>query len=116
MPNICTSWVNIEGNEDNVAEFVKLVGKDFDFNKIIPTKNTSSEEAIEKWDCSSIAFEPTFDYEEGDWTASWSFWTKWNPPTFIYEKLCELFPDILIVWRYEERGMGLYGYLNSEEG
>ena len=113
MANICTNWVEIQGDEEQVKQFVALVGEQFDFNKVIPTDGDSRGEAIDKWNCSSIAFDTQFDGEDGGW-ANWSFWTKWNPPTLIYEKLCELFPDVYIVWRYEEPGCGLYGYLNTE--
>ena len=80
---------------------------------MIPTNNYSSHEAEEKWGCNSIAFESDYDYNEIDDEAEWHFWTKWRPPTLIYEKLKELFPDVFIYWRYEESGMNLYGYLNN---
>ena len=113
MANMCTNWVEISGSEEAVKKFVALVGEDFDFNKVIPTDGDSRDEAREKWNCTSIAFAVQFDGDDEQW-ANWSFWTKWNPPTLIYEKLCELFPDVYIVWRYEEPGCGLYGYLNTE--
>lgn len=111
---MCGNWVEVRGDEKQVKELFALVGKDFDFNKVIPTDTDSRDEAREKWNCSSIAFDVDY-YEQGESEHEWYFWTKWNPPTLIYEKLCEMFPDVFIYWRYEESGCGLYGYLNAEE-
>ena len=116
MANICSNWVEIQGDKEQVKQMVELVGEKFDFNKVIPVEDDLRSEASEKWNCNSVAFDTQYDGSlEGDcpW-ANWSFWTRWNPPTLIYEKLCELFPDVYIVWRYEEPGCGLYGYLNTE--
>lgn len=116
MANCCGNWVEINGNPEQVKKFIELVGEEFDFQKVIPIGESSSE-ANEKWNCSSIAFDTQYEGEiKGDYpNANWYFWTKWNAPTLIYEKLCEMFPDIFIYWRYEEPGMGLYGFLNGED-
>ena len=114
MANICSNWITVTGESEQVQALYNLVGDEFDFNKVIPTENDSSLEAREKWGCSSIAFDTECDPISRD-EIEWYFWTKWCPPVPIYQKLCELFPDVFIVWRYEEPGCGLYGYLNSEE-
>ena len=111
MANICNNWVEVSGDKEQVKQFIELVGKEFDFEKVIPTDSEKGNESSEKWGCKSIAFDATFD-EDGD-RAEWQFWTKWCAPALIYEKLCELFPDIFIYWRYEEPGCDLYGYLNN---
>lgn len=112
MANICTNWVEVKGNEKQVKALFDLVGENFDFEKVIPTKSDSSSEAREKWGCSSIAFD-VGHYNQSEFAHKWEFWTKWCPPVYIYEKLCELFPDVSIYWRYEEPGVGFYGYLNN---
>jgi len=112
MANICNNWVEIQGDEKQVKEFIVLVGESFDFQKIVPTGETK-DEAIEAWGCGSIAFDTDFE-SDGD-EANWCFWTKWNPPYKLYSILVKKFPDISIYWRYEEAGNGLYGYLNEEE-
>lgn len=115
MANVCENWVKVMGNAEDTKSFCDLVGKEFDFNKIIPLEDSkSSKEARDKWGCGSIAFEPVFE-EEDDGTIKWEFWTKWNPPFRLYEELCEKFPNVYIYWRYEEPGCGLYGYLNDQE-
>lgn len=43
------------------------------------------------------------------------FNTAWGPPTGIYIALTEKFPDIDITWFYDEPGMELAGYLNTDE-
>ena len=116
MANICNNWVEITGDEDKVLEFVNFVSlnKDnhFDFNKVIPLEE--GERGGEKWGCNSIAFDVQFiGYEDGDTFCEIYFWTKWNPPKPIYEKLVDLFPDVHISWRFEERGSDLYGYFNG---
>ena len=114
MANCCNNWVEVSGDKEQVDKFVKLVGKEFDFNKVIPIDSNSKDEADKKWGCTSIAFDTEFEFN-GDDSANWFFWTKWNPPTFVYQKLCELFPDVFIYWRYEEPGCDLYGYLNTDD-
>jgi len=114
MANCCENWVRISGEEEQVKEFLELVGKEFDFNKVIPTKTDSSGEAREKWGCSSIAFDVEYNKQDED-EHEWSFWTKWCPPSFVYEALRDRFPDVYIYWRYEEPGMEIYGYLQNED-
>jgi len=46
-----------------------------------------------------------------DCDVDFSFMTPWSPPTGIYNKLVELFPNISISWLYNEPGMELAGYL-----
>ena len=55
MANICSNWVEISGDEKQVKELVKLVGINFDFNKVIPLDENSENEAFQKWGCTSIA-------------------------------------------------------------
>jgi len=114
MANICNNWVEVSGDETQVKALFALVGKEFDFEKIIPTDSKMSGEAREKWGCSSIAFDTVY-HEQCENYHEWSFWTKWCPPIHIYKKLIEQFPDVFIYWRYEEPGCGLYGYLNEEK-
>ena len=112
MANICTNFVRVSGDAQDIKKFVGLVGKEFDFNKIIPIEDDSM--AREKWGCSSIAFDAEFG-SEIDEEANWEFWTKWNPSTEIYKALMEKFPDVVIYWRYEEPGNSLYGFLQNED-
>ena len=114
MAHICNNWVEISGDEGQVKQFVELVGKEFDFNKVIPLDTELKNEASEKWGCNSVAFDPEFE-DLGNGYANWYFGTKWNPPRHIYQVLREKFPNVFISWRYEEPGMGLYGYLQNEE-
>jgi hypothetical protein len=115
MANICSNWVEIRGEEKDIKAFIELVGKKFDFNQVIPTETDSRTEAIEKWGCSSIAFDAILDDTDEESFANWSFWTNWNAPTAIYNALVERFPDLHIYWRYEEPGNCLYGFLQNEE-
>jgi len=111
MANICSNWIEIQGDESDIKKFFELVGKEFDCNKVIPCED---KDIRDKWG-SSPAFDSDCDYEDGECWANWYFWTKWNPPALIYKKLVELFPYVSIVWRYEEPGNGLFGYLNDSE-
>ena len=113
MANICSNWIEINGEEKEVKRFKEFVGKEFDFNKIIPLKSDSSGEAQKKWGCKSIAFDVICEEEDEDYCI-WEFWTKWNPPTLIYKKLIEIFPDIHLVWKYDEQCCNLSGYLNTD--
>jgi len=118
MANVCMNYVEVsamgDDAEEQVKELVALVGKKFDFNKIIPLEfKDSAEESRKYWGCSSISFDTKYG-KIGDWNHEWIFWTKWCPPTFIYEKLKEMFPDVYIYWRYEEPSMNIYGFLQNE--
>lgn len=115
MANCCGNWVEVSGEKKDLKKFLKLVGKEFDFEKVIPTKTDTKDEADEKWGCPSIAFDTTLDGSPEDGQLCWQFWTKWCPPKLIYEKLVEMFPKVFISWRYEEPGQGLYGYLQNED-
>lgn len=116
MANCCSNWVEITGDPEDVRKFVDLVGGSFNFDKVIPTQTDTRDEANEKWGCSSIAFDVDMNIDDvDDGEASWTFWTKWNPPKLVYQKLVEMFPNLFIYWRYEEPGCGLYGYLQNED-
>lgn len=116
MANICQNYIEIEasaeeGAMEELKDLFNLVGKEFDFNKVIPC-GESRVEAISAWGCSSIAFDPDFHEQSKD-CFEWSFWTKWTPPYKVYEKICELFPKLFISWEFEENGCGLNGNLNG---
>ncbi|KKL18091.1 hypothetical protein LCGC14_2478950, partial [marine sediment metagenome] len=61
MANCCGNWVEINGNPEQVKKFIELVGEEFDFQKVIPIGESSSE-ANEKWNCSSIAFDTQYEF------------------------------------------------------
>lgn len=115
MANMCMNDVRITGKVKDVKKFFKLVGRDFDFNKIIPLKGDSCAESDKKWGCTSISFDTECDDSDlKDGQISWVFFTKWNAPSEIFKALREKFPKVNIVWRYEEPGCDLYGYLQNE--
>jgi hypothetical protein len=116
MANMCLNVVEINGSKKDVKKFLKLVGKEFDFNKIIPLKDDSKAESSKNWGCNSIAFDTEIDdFAVNDGFCNWTFTTKWNAPDKIYKRLVELFPEVFISWRYEEPGNGLYGFLQNEK-
>jgi hypothetical protein len=116
MANCCQNWIEISGDVEEVKKVSELVGKEFDFNKVIPTETDTKDEAIEKWGCGSIAFDTVRDSHNLDCgEISWTFWTKWNPPDNIYVALRDRFPNVCIYWRYEEPGNDLFGYMQNRE-
>jgi hypothetical protein len=73
--------------------------------------------AISNWGCKwSLGDEAEITYEK-DGYIEYEFFTPWAPPVGIYKKLRELFPNVVIKWRFDEPGNELLGYLNrlSEE-
>ena len=59
-----------------------------------------------KWDmCDKF----TAEIDEG-W-AEFGFMTAWAPPSGIYDKIVEDFPDVGISWFYDEPGCEVAGYL-----
>ena len=116
MANCCINIVRISGDKEQVKEFKELVGKEFDFNKVIPIETNSREESLEKWGCSSNAYDVIFEEKNAtESEATWVFITSWTPPRYIYQVLRDKFPDIFIYWRYEEPLMDLYGFLQKDE-
>jgi hypothetical protein len=116
MANMCGNWVRISKTDEDVKQFVELVGEEFDFGKVIPLDNYTKNELIEKLGCNGYAYDTIYDgscFNKGE--ASWFFWTNWNPPYKIYEALRSRFPDIYFYWRYEVPGSDLYGYLQNEK-
>lgn len=51
-----------------------------------------------------------------DTTINCSFYTAWSPPSKIYEKLCELYPNIEMNAIYEESGINFEGEYWNDKG
>ncbi len=116
MANVCNNWVEVSGDKEQVKQLSELVGREFDFNKVIPIKDDSRVESKKNWSCGSIAFDVVRDSHNLKYgEVSWTFWTKWCPAYRIYEALRDRFPKVFIYWRYEEPGMDLYGYMQNRE-
>ena len=114
MANVCNQEVSVSGNTEQVKALFDLVGKDFDFNKVIPINDEEgSGDGMAYWGCTSIAFDVKYHEQSEDYR-EWYFWTKWNPPAKIFHKLYEMFDDIIISWEYDEPGCGLHGNLNED--
>lgn len=63
-----------------------------------------------KWGASSVSL------QENDGWILFSFDTAWSPPIGIYEKLIELFPNLVFQIYYEEEGCMFAGEVHGEEG
>lgn len=81
------------GLDKSIGESIKLIdhyGYDNWYNWSIANWGT-------KW-------QPDVCVDFGDTWASANFDTAWSPPEPIYNKLVELFPDLDIMWHYNEPG------------
>jgi len=110
MANECSNYVQVTGDSDQLNKFIELVGKEFDFNRVAPAKDDNDR--LRKWGCSTIPFDVKYE-QDGEY-ANWEFGTKWCPPHRLYKSLKKMFPDLCIIWRYEEPMTDLYGYMNND--
>jgi len=138
MPNWCENKVEVFGSEEDMKKFKEFVSDGdslFSFQKIKPipeelkdTTSPSGEPNVDlihkygvdnwydwctnnwgvKWDVQDV------ELQEGGDTIYYHFDTPWGPPREIYHILVDEFPDVSIVWFYDEPGMMVAGYLGAE--
>jgi hypothetical protein len=133
MPNWCECDLSIKGPKKKVQEVMDFIGEDFDFNKIIPypeeykirdlEANTMDEDAfIAKYGSWKDGYNSGgFSWCCDNWGTKWppsrvtrkktcvSFETPWCVPTPVISKLHEMFPEVTIILRGYECGMGWSG-------
>ena len=142
MPNWCENRVTVSGDVEDISklkEFVKSGDCLFSFQAIKPmpeeleadTYNPRQEPNPDL--ISKYGTDNWYDWRLAHWGCKWDnysddvvvdaddedfliyrFDTPWGPPNGIYETLTELFPDVSISWFYDEPGMGMAGYLNTD--
>jgi hypothetical protein len=117
MPNWCSNKIVVSGDLTKFKTW--LNGEPLTLNKIVPMDQALLEGEgwydwrIEnwetKWDVEAVA------EDLGD-TMTFSFESAWAPPTIVFAKLAESFPEIKIVHSYLEEGMCFVGKVAYAKG
>lgn len=123
MADMIDNRIEVSGDEEEIKKFIKLMGDDFDFNRIIPMPevfSNCSSYPIPKEESERLIKEYGFDkgrewadanwgtkwlpsdvvMEKGDDWVSYEFQTPWVPPEPVYDKLMEMFPSLSFEFYY----------------
>ena len=115
-------YVSQEQYEKELEKYKNCTGENDSFHSSFCVTEKISKEYKEKfgvdnwydWCCASWGTKwPASEVEvmKQSELVEYSFMTAWSPPENIYYKLRELFPDLDIVWFFDEPGEMLAGYL-----
>lgn len=114
MPNWCSNRLEIRGKnlKEIKDKFQSKNNKDqeISFMEIIPLneeKEWGYDLAIEKWGTKWEPQTTSVDYDED--FLDYQFLTAWSPPTKIFDKLIELFPENAFKLSFEEPGCDFSG-------
>lgn len=145
MPNHCVNELIVSGSTDEKARFLKMVGENLDFDRIIPypeefKKLDEAAEAFDKQEGIPYANgRPKDGFNSGgyewcvaNWGTKWGsynvefsdgfygtrfrFQTAWSPPIPVFRKLCEMFPLLGFELNYWECGTERRGTLYRDQG
>lgn len=122
MADMIDNRIEVNGDEEEIKKFIKLMGDDFDFNRIIPIPEEiiNAPYPMPKEESERLIKEYGFDngkqwaeanwgtkwlpidvvIEKGDDWVSYEFQTPWVPPEPVYDKLMEMFPSLSIECYY----------------
>lgn len=152
MPNWISNLLLITGSREDRKEMLDLImseERDFDFNNVIPmpedlnivSVSDPNEELKAKYQSNleKYDYKDWYDWQVGRWGCKWGaadvaikdgYWTTeiqfrtpYNPPFPIYEELGKRFPNLTMVFYYDDwwlNGMGIKrdgdsSFLNVEE-
>ena len=129
MPNHCDNFLALCGEDIKALKaFQKLMGKEMDFNKVIPMPqalrdqgNISLEDrkgpnwydwAVENWGTKWNAYSPNQEHSSAKYPDNkgdcgevcYNFLTAWAPPTPIVRELQRQYPTLCITLYYEIEG------------
>jgi len=128
MANYCNNNINIisdgtKKSQKELATLIKKLGKDFDFNKVVPMpKNYDKNEkwydwSIKNWGCKWGAYDGSVSIEwESEDGIEASFDTPWSPPTEFIKNASKKYPTLTFLLRYYEGGVGFMGTSKAKNG
>jgi hypothetical protein len=132
MANYCSNFLKVQGEEDELTEFMKKFvvedekGRDsFEFNNIVvrPKEFDEGEKwyhwNIENWGTKWSPYNESCNvdyYEEGEGNAEFSFDTAWSPCTNFIENASKIYKGLTFILRYEESGCGFMGVAKAHNG
>jgi hypothetical protein len=132
MPNHCDNFLGLCGEDIKALKaFQKLMGKEMDFNKVIPMPqalrdqgNLPTDEtcpnpnwydwAVENWGTKWNAYSPNQEYSSEKYPDNkgdcgelcYNFLTAWGPPTPIVRELQRQYPTLTITLYFDIEGNG----------
>lgn len=126
MPNWCFNSVEIQGDTDKVAEFVKDIQANelgLSMERYIPTPPQTTDSSTEwytwrlanwgtKWDIDPDELDAVYDED----IVSYSYPTAWAPNTSFWEFMSARFPELYITHHYDEPNMCFKGVATYKEG
>lgn len=113
MPNFCENDVLITGSKEDITALHEWAGDKFEFSNILPIP-VIKKLATEILDWCTVNWGTKWDAHEmqndwGDTFVNLFFLTAWAPPKGIYKTIVKKFPNLKIVWDYDEPGEGIHG-------
>jgi hypothetical protein len=125
MANFCENNLRVSGDVKELKDFVKKVGKKFDFNKVVPMpkKYEKGEKwwgwRISHWGCKWTPYTESINVELdnlSDGSIFASFDTPWSPPVEFIKTASKKYKNLSFLLRYEEPGMGFTGIALAKKG
>ena len=144
MPNWCTNELFISGSTQDLKQFIQqhLVEEHLDFNTIVPMPlhqpDTSKPNAFFAHGGLGIEERQLFgvknwyDWSLVNWGTKWNandtyyyfyddhidlyFSTAWSPPIDLMYKLSSMHPELEILYKYIEEGVGFAGEILFVDG
>lgn len=119
MPNWCQNVLTIENMDPEFMDIIREKG--FSFKVFVPIDETNSTES--QLDDAVYHWGTKWDVDNGEHLAEEllqgrdvSFETAWSPPVDFLNRLFERFPNMSIILRYLEEGMGFCGWAGVDNG
>ena len=124
MPNWCSNYLDIVGEDDDVKAFRKeaidvhptLGDETLSFEKLKPMPKGADwyDWRCEHWGVKWEPSEVDIEYDIG--SIYFRFDTPWGPPIKLLETVIEQYPKLFFCLQYEEYGMDFYGTLEGVGG
>ena len=129
MPNWCSNYLDIVGEDDDIKAFRKeaidvhptLGDETLSFQKLKPMPERLNGTAMGwyDWRCEhwGVKWEPTdCDITDDEGGIFFAFDSPWGPPLKLLETVIEQYPKLSFSLEYEEWGMDFYGTFEAQEG
>ena len=110
MPNWCNNMLNVSGD----GQFFKTVTEELDFEKAVPVKDDTLEEAVEQWGTKWTPSDCSYWNHEG--IHRFEFSTPWCPPDTFILNASKRFKDALFQLVYLEIGSDFCGIIECKNG
>ena len=121
MPNWCENVLDIDGDKEEIARFVKentTKNGCLSFQKALPLPeneedwfNWCCDNWGTKWDISSEDDEDDYDAKMREDATSVGFYTAWSPPINWLQYVALMYPTLKFELRYGEPGNNFSGYI-----